>query len=663
MKKYMYQITRKIYIIFLFFSMYFLISNQAFADPYYWGCTKYNFMTGKCIEYGFKEIPELMDLCTDDTLTLFARIPDGASCSYQWYVFYEVKPGIYFDGPIIGATKNKYATNFSGSKTYTCKYTCNGGSEVTTNSVTIRRNEAPEISTNLVTKNTCDKDFVTFTIGVSGYNNYEWSVTPDGINWNVIEGVISSNYSFTADLGKNGYQYKCYISNVCGSVTSSVASLNVKPLPDLDLGSDTHICDGEDLIINATSETDITEYLWSTLETSSSITVNETGNYSVTVTGVNGCKNSDTVIVTVDPNLTPVNLGIDKRVCLGETVTLDAGGGYDHYNWSTGDLSQSININETGDYSVEVTKDNNVCLEGDEIYIDVAKPFPDEKICVVTIDSASGKNIIVWEKTPDKGIVSYNIYRETNIGVYEKIGTVDVNSLSVFTDPTALPEQRTYLYRITIVDTCGNELEKANTTYHSPNFLQYVSSDKGINLVWTGYTIEGMTDMSDYLVTYMIYRGTDSTELSEYHNAGSIKNFTDTDPDALLRKYYYRVVSVLKDPCNPIADIKAGSGPYSQSMSNLEDNRFLTGQMKIRSEKQILTIDPNPFNESAILRFSNPDSKKYTLFIMDLSGKICRIEENINTSQYIIERKNLMPGIYFLELRGSSVIRGKVIVE
>ena len=41
-------------------------------------------------------------------------------------------------------------------------------------------------------------------------------------------------------------------------------------------------------------------------------------------------------------------------VCEGESVVLDAGAGYDSYLWSTGETTQTIEVNEAGNYAVEV---------------------------------------------------------------------------------------------------------------------------------------------------------------------------------------------------------------------------------------------------------------------------------------------------------------------
>jgi|GEM_PF-3694725 len=60
--------------------------------------------------------------------------------------------------------------------------------------------------------------------------------------------------------------------------------------------------------------------------------------------------------------ITPIDLGDDIITC-EESVTLDAGSGYDSYLWSTGETTQTIEVNESGDYSVEVEISNNKVLD------------------------------------------------------------------------------------------------------------------------------------------------------------------------------------------------------------------------------------------------------------------------------------------------------------
>ena len=362
-----------------------------------------------------------------------------------------------------------------------------------------------------------------------------------------------------------------------------------------------------------------------------------------------------------------VNTNYSEYICPGINdgfIHLYPAGGTPpyYYSWKHGEEMQIISDLPAGNYSATVY-DKYGCRDSATFMIKTSEPYEEQKICIVTVDPATGKNILVWDNTQDAGIASYNIYREAGIGQYETIGTRNAGELSIFRDETSNPKNRSYVYKITVTDTCGNESSRENTLYHWPSFLQYDGQEGGVNLSWTDYKIEGVDYIGDYLTSYVIYRGTDSTGLSEYQSVGRQLNFTDTDPDALTRRYYYRVAGVLKDPCYPSTGKKADSGPYSQSMSNIEDNRFQVGIKDGFNTGKFISIIPNPFSENTILKFSNPEGYQYKLNILDLSGKICRTINDITASEYVLEKGDLKEGFYFVELRGPCIYRGKIIIE
>ena len=79
-------------------------------------------------------------------------------------------------------------------------------------------------------------------------------------------------------------------------------------------------------------------------------------------------------MVTVsDPQ---VNLGDTLSAC-GDSVLLDAGAGYNYYSWSTGENTQTIYANATGDYaatvgdSVGVDNDYSLSFDGVDDNVDL----------------------------------------------------------------------------------------------------------------------------------------------------------------------------------------------------------------------------------------------------------------------------------------------------
>lgn len=108
------------------------------------------------------------------------------------------------------------------------------------------------------------------------------------------------------------------------------------------------------------------QIVWSNNATSSSITVNQSGTYSATITNNFGCTAtaSTTIAIEIVPT---INLGEDVLTC-GANInqTLQAPAGFQTYLWSTGSTSNSIDVTTSGIYSVLATTANG-CVARDTI--------------------------------------------------------------------------------------------------------------------------------------------------------------------------------------------------------------------------------------------------------------------------------------------------------
>jgi len=77
------------------------------------------------------------------------------------------------------------------------------------------------------------------------------------------------------------------------------------------------------------------------------------------------------------PVVTPEQVAIDGNdfICESETTTLTTNLPFDSYSWNTGDVTQSITVDQEGVYEVTVT-DSNGCTSTDEFILTVAfNPF------------------------------------------------------------------------------------------------------------------------------------------------------------------------------------------------------------------------------------------------------------------------------------------------
>lgn len=74
-------------------------------------------------------------------------------------------------------------------------------------------------------------------------------------------------------------------------------------------------------------------------------------------------------------------------------------------------------------------------------------------------------------------------------------------------------------------------------------------------------------------------------------------------------------------------------------------------------------VFPNPFSKETTLEFDMMPRERFTLEIIDLSGKVVRNYGVIQSNRVRIERVDLGAGMYFFRLKGKSEQVGKIIIE
>ncbi len=157
------------------------------------------------------------------------------------------------------------------------------------------------------------------TIVASGADSYTWST-----------GETTS--SITRNVTYSTYIHVVGTSNGCSR--NLEAFVNVQQNPSISVNSPS-ICSGQSATLTTTGGS---VYLWSTGETTSSITVNpiNTATYSVTGSSSNGCSASlqSTVTVYAVPTVS-ISVSPSSTICSGTSITL-TGKGANSYTWSGG---------------------------------------------------------------------------------------------------------------------------------------------------------------------------------------------------------------------------------------------------------------------------------------------------------------------------------------
>ena len=198
-------------------------------------------------------------------------------------------------------------------------------------------------------------------LALSAYNyspgeTYEWSTGSTNAEIQVTE----------ADT----YWARVTFGNMCQIVdTIHITTIS---RPQIDLGPDTGICDGDSQLFDATApETDIS-YLWQDSSTQSTFTATQAGVYWVRLDR-NGCTASDTILLEALP--TPeVDLGPDQTLCEQETTTLTAPSiAGATYTWQDGSTQPEFTVNQAGAYTLSVTAQG--CTGQDEVMVSFT-PLP-----------------------------------------------------------------------------------------------------------------------------------------------------------------------------------------------------------------------------------------------------------------------------------------------
>jgi gliding motility-associated-like protein len=341
-------------------------------------------------------------VCVGDDLELYTPTVGGAT--YSW-----TGPNGFTStdqNPIISPA------SLLEAGTYSLTMSAAGCSATATTDVVIN-----VIPTTIAGSNTpiCDGDDLLLTsTSTSGTETYAWT----GPN-----GFTSTNQNPTitgASTSADGNYIVTITDNGCSSTDNTTVVVN--PIPTTTAGSNTPICDGDDLLLTASSSTGTETYAWtgpngfSSTDQNPTITAASTladGNYIVTITD-NGCSSTDNTTVVV--NAIPTTIaGSNSPICEGEDLLLTATStsGTETYEWvdPNGNISNLQNpiitgtsTTSAGNYTVTVT--DNGCSSTDNITVVVNaiptttagsnSPICDGDDLFLTASSTSGTETYVW---------------------------------------------------------------------------------------------------------------------------------------------------------------------------------------------------------------------------------------------------------------------------
>ena len=405
-------------------------------------------------------------------------------------------------------------------------------------------------------------------------------------------------------------------------------------------------CDLDSVII--TSIGNYTALNWSTGATSTEISTDSSTAVSYTATDGNGCSYySNAVVVTIFENPTP-DLFQSNAVnfCLGENNVISTWDYFASYTWNDGTKADSVNVTDNGSFWVEVMDTNGCFATSDTIDINVWKPYQEDSICIITVDSLN-RNQIIWNKTTEKRTLEYGIYKENAVsGDFDQIATVPATGvLSVWSDPNSDAGVTSARYKISVIDSCGNESELSEQ-HKTMHLTINAGINDEVNLIWDGY--EGID-----LTTYEIWRGSSPLQMFKIDDVPAA-NFTYTDINAPVGLLFYKIVVVNPYVCNPTVGKTEGIEAYGRTESNVVDY----------AQTDNVIIYPNPWQGQTRVVWSNADLDSYEVSIYDAVGRLVHYEADVAQTYYDLYQNDLPSGVYAIELTdGERLLKTDFIIE
>jgi|688.fasta_scaffold112141_2 hypothetical protein len=238
------------------------------------------------------------------------------------------------------------------------------------------------------------------------------------------------------------------------SISSGSCTL---PTPTISLSGSPFLCDGSSITLTSSEATGNS---WSTGETTQSITVSTSGNYTVSVSdGICTVSSvAQNIQVVPNPDVPTISASGSTTFCDGGSVTLTVDppnnpppGGAPTYMWSTSESGTSIMVSLSGFYSVTVM-DGNGCSATSSSTEVIVNSNPNPSITAsgsttfcdggdVTLDAGAGFSSYAWsngESSQTTTVSSSNTLFVTVIDANGCSGTSSPTSVTVNPNPNPI---------------------------------------------------------------------------------------------------------------------------------------------------------------------------------------------------------------------------------
>lgn len=309
--------------------------------------------------------PQDLDVCTGGSLSL-SLSAEGDNIRYAWY-----RNGEYLGNNNPTYTAPTVAADYAGQ--YNCVIASELGCPTAySDTVTVVVGTTPAITwqPTPAVMALCEGEAYDLTMSATGEGiHYQWYN-----NGNPLAGQTNPDLHIGSVARSNDGVFYCIVSNACDDVASNQAHLTVNNAPDMTLGPDLNPCRGETVVLGPQNDAVYGHYSWNfgTYGYQATLSTNLSGTYILEVSDSahGSCVARDTVRVTFHDYF---DIAFDETpiVTCGAFV-LNAGEGAAEYQWSTTDITSSIQVGMNGQYTVTVDGDGYGCTTSASVNVTIS---------------------------------------------------------------------------------------------------------------------------------------------------------------------------------------------------------------------------------------------------------------------------------------------------
>jgi parallel beta-helix repeat protein/predicted outer membrane repeat protein len=601
-------------------------------------------------------------LCEGADLFMNVSASGTSPYSYQWYMNNQLIHGGVNSFHILSSIESSDAGD------YYCEVSNVCGS-VNSDVIQLNVNKPVSLLDQSSDSTRCEGESVQFHVNATGHMplSYQW-YGPQGLLQDDTLNVLNKN---DLNSSESGFYY-CEIENVCGRYQAPSNKLSVFANPDVSLGGDTVFCQGGSVQLSPGSG-----YFcrWNNGSINPQLQVNETGDYFVYVTDINGCSAySDTVNVGV---LEPFD---GEEICL---VSGDPATGKNMIAWErtkgkrtayykiyrestfTG-VYDLIGVRPFDSVSVFVDANSQPRQRAYRYAVSVVDSCGNEselsfphKTIHLSVNQGMGNTInLIWSHYEGFVFGTYKIYRGTHPDSLQLIDSIQSN-LNSYTDlnpPTGLLY---YQVGVMMPDTCYPTILRAQTS--------------------KGPFSQSYSNMKDYSISQTYYLETNPSEISiaaDYGASERLEVFTNLPDYDVSTSQSWLNAEIEEDKLGiTITALSENAMAYARTailtLSSAElapvdilvyqrgTNGTIGLEDKISGE---LIIYPNPFSQQTNILLPEYEKIIHAYTLYDASGHVVRKDNDVYGNRIELKRESLAKGIYYIQVNASMTYTGKIVV-